>query len=353
MRACLWLALCWCLTATAADFTPPLGAEPTVGGERTQMLNLGSTHLSGHTDQWQREWLEPLLRRLQRWQPTLITVEGLSGAQCEMMRQDPARFGEVFDSYCRDVSAFQRALALTQAQADLSAAERLRNWPETPTAADRRQLLMLFLAAGEPASAMVQWLQLAEGERVAGDTLTDDAVDWMRDRRARLNESYDVGSELAARLGLERVYAVDDHTSDVLYRQLDPAYGPWQEARFAAIRESDAITQLIAREGSVVDGDSLLNYYRQMNAAGAQDAQVRADFGGAMADAHPRFGRLYAGWWETRNLRMMANFRELTAAHPGARVLNIVGASLKPWYDQWARQFGDVSVVDVAAILGR
>ena len=94
MRAWMWLALCWCLSATAADFTPPLGAEPAVGGERTQMLNLGSTHLSGHTDQWQRAWLEPVLRRLLRWQPTLITVEGLSGAQCEMMRQDPARFGE-------------------------------------------------------------------------------------------------------------------------------------------------------------------------------------------------------------------------------------------------------------------
>ena len=74
----------------------------------------------------------------------------------------------------------------------------------------------------------------------------------------------------------------------------------------------------------------------------------------AIADPHPkRFGRQYAGWWETRNLRMAANIREAVAIHPGVRVLNIVGSSHKPWFDQWARQMGDVEVVSAAAVLGR
>jgi len=35
------------------------------------------------------------------------------------------------------------------------------------------------------------------------------------------------------------------------------------------------------------------------------------------------------------------------------RVLNIVGASHKPWFDQWARQMGDVDVASAADVLGR
>src|SRR5690606_40671372 len=82
-------------------------------------------------------------------------------------------------------------------------------------------------------------------------------------------------------------------------------------------------------------------------------SDLQADFGGAFADQAPeRFGRYYGGWWETRNLRMVANIREAITPHPGARVLNVVGASHKPWYDQWARQMADVEVVDAREVLG-
>ena len=49
---------------------------------------------------------------------------------------------------------------------------------------------------------------------------------------------------------------------------------------------------------------------------------------------------------------MVANIREAITQHQGARVLNVVGASHKPWYDQWARQMADVEVVDAREVLG-
>ena len=49
---------------------------------------------------------------------------------------------------------------------------------------------------------------------------------------------------------------------------------------------------------------------------------------------------------------MAANIREAVAFHPGARVLNIVGSSLKPWFDRWARQMGDVQVASADEVLG-
>lgn len=338
----------------AAQFEPPLGARHAVGGPRTQILTIGSTHLSAHSGTWSAQWTELVNARLAAWAPTLITVEQLSGAQCEAMRANPMVHGETYASYCRDAGPYQRSLRLSQPQAAAEAERRLAAWPASPAPAERRALAMLFMAAGDPYSAMVQWLRLPAAERRAGDTLTEDAATYLSRPTGRLNETFDVAADVAARVGLERLYAVDDHTSDATDFSSDPGFGPWQMARYDAIRKGDAGRRLTTSEAAVVDAATLLAFYRAMNAPGATAAQIEADFGGAFADAHPRgYGRRYGAWWETRNLRMVSNIREATILHPGARVLNIVGASHKPWYDQWLRQMADVDVVDAAGVLGR
>jgi hypothetical protein len=337
-----------------AQYEPPLGARHAVAGPRTSMLTIGSTHLSGHSGTWSKEWLEPLTQRLVAYRPGLITVEQLSGSQCETMRNNPAVYGEVFEDYCRDATPYQRVLRMTQAQAAAEAERQLVAWPAAPTPVQRRHLAMLFLAAGDFGSAYVQWLRLPEPERRAADGLDEEALKFLTRANGRMNESYDVAAVVAARVGLERLYAIDDHTSDTIDLSADPDFGPWQQARYDRISASELGHRRNVDEAAVRDGASLLDYYRGMNAAHAQDAGIEADFGDAIADPHPkRFGRQYAGWWETRNLRMAANIREAVAIHPGVRVLNIVGSSHKPWFDQWARQMGDVEVVSAAGVLGR
>lgn len=340
--------------AAAAQFAPPLGDTPAVGGPRTQMLTLGSTHLSARSGTWSAAWVEPVNSRLAAWKPTIITVEQLSGAQCEAMRANPLVHGPTYEWYCRDAGPHQRSLRMTQAQAQAEAERRLAAWPASPPPTDRRDLAMLFMAAGDPYSAMVQWLRLPAAERRAADTLTDEAVKTLSRPTGRLNETYDIAADVAARAGLERLYAVDDHTSDATDFSSDPGFGPWQQARYDAIRASAVGRRFEAAEAAVVDASSLLTFYRTMNASNATDGQIRADFGGAFADPHPRgYGRRYGAWWETRNLRMVSNIREATILHPGARVLNIVGSSHKAWYDQWLRQMADVEIVDAAQVLGR
>lgn len=345
-------AIAACAAAPAgAQYAPPLGERPEVGGPRTRMLTLGSTHLSQHAD-WKREWLAPLNATLAAWQPQVVTVEALSGAQCEGMRATPQRYADVYGHYCPDATGFQRALKTTQAEAERDAMELLADWPDSPTPAQRRRLAMLFLAAGDRPSAQVQWLRLAEAERVAEDGLTPDALEVLDRSKRTMNESYDIAAVVAAASGLERIHSVDDHTADVLGEAYPEDFVDWQRAFFAGIREMPHAKAREAAWAGIGDADGVLAAYRAMNAAGAQDVQVRADFGGAFADGSPeRHGRHYAGWWETRNLRMVANIREAITPHPGARVLNIVGASHKPWYDQWARQMADVEVVDAHAVL--
>lgn len=102
----------------------------------------------------------------------------------------------------------------------------------------------------------------------------------------------------------------------------------------------------------VVDSPSLLRMYRHLNDPAILALQVQGDFGVALSDPRAApYGRQYAAWWDVRNLRMAANVRATMAEHPGARVLNIVGASHKLWYDGWMRQMSDLDVVPVAPYL--
>jgi hypothetical protein len=57
------------------------------------------------------------------------------------------------------------------------------------------------------------------------------------------------------------------------------------------------------------------------------------------------------GYWETRNLRMVANIRDVLGQTPGTRLLAIVGASHKPYYEAYLNLMHDVQLVDAEEVL--
>ena len=61
--------------------------------------------------------------------------------------------------------------------------------------------------------------------------------------------------------------------------------------------------------------------------------------------------RTYLAWWQTRGLRMAANVVEGAGNQPGAKVLVIVGASHKSYFDAYLDQMHDIEIVDVDTIL--
>ena len=61
--------------------------------------------------------------------------------------------------------------------------------------------------------------------------------------------------------------------------------------------------------------------------------------------------RRYLAWYQVRNLRMVANVMAAAAEAPGGRVLNIVGASHKPYFDAYLDQMHDVRLGDAEAVL--
>jgi hypothetical protein len=330
----------------------PRTLKDNVAGTPGEVLVLGTPHLSGLPDSFKPESLEPLLDRLARWKPAIITIEGVSGTDCELLiRYKPLYPGAA--DYCWDPSAAQKIVGLDMVAATVEADRLLGAWPANPSPADRRRLAALFLAGGERPSALVQWLRLSPAERHEGDGL-DAALVAVLDKAATgRNENFLLGSALAARLGLERVYATDDHSADGATASLDkdPGYG----AALQRIWDNPVVERRIAADKALeakLDGEGVLALYRSYNDPATMRMAFDSDFGAALADTSPQqYGRRYTGWWETRNLRMVANIRAAMAVQPGARTLAIVGASHKGYFEAYLNMMHDVRLVDAEAIL--
>lgn len=324
-------------------------------GPRAQVLVLGSTHLSEHFDEdFDPAMLEPLLDRLAAFAPDVITIESLSGIECDLYRRHPEAYKPAdVARFCFDPAPARAATGLDVPAATAAAAATLRDWPDAPTPAQRRRLASIFLAAGEPASALVQWWQLPGTGQRAGDGLDAALIELLQRRAALPNESVQVGARLAARLGLARVHAADDHTGsnigipeDEVEAYAAALYGAWGTA-------ADRMAPINTRLGELTKSGQLLATYREVNRPEASQTRVQSDFAAALAHAPSQpYGQMYVAAWETRNLRMVANIRAAFSTRPGARVLSIVGATHKPWFDSLLGQMQGVDIVDVHEVLG-
>lgn len=351
-----YAALLLTMSATAPPpYVPafdPGALKDNVAGTPNEALVLGSPHLSGLPADFAPESLEPLLARLAAWKPAIIAIEAVAGPDCErLLRYAPLYPGA--SDYCADPSAAQKALGLDMVAALIEADRLLRAWPAQPAPGDRRRLAALFLAGGEPASALVQWLRLPTGERRAGDGLDAELVTALDKLATRRNENFLIGSVLAARLGLERVYATDDHSADGANAALDK--DPGYAAAMQRIWDNPVVKTRLTEEKALEakrDGEGMLAIYRYYNRPATMRLAYDSDFGAALSDATPQnYGRRYAGWWETRNLRMVANIRAAMTAQPGTRTLAIVGASHKGYFEAYLNMMHDVRLVDAETIL--
>ena len=352
MTRALIAALLLCgLSNPAAAFDPRQHRAP-VAGQPTQVMVLGTPHLSEMDKSFDPATLSLLLDRLAAWKPDRIAVEGVSGQQCDMLRRYKALIPDVAEQYCWDNGPALAASGMDMPAALAEIDKRLANWPAQPTPAERRQLALLFLAAGDRASALVQWLRLPSPERRAADGLTPELAKVLDASIGRRNENYAIAAALATRLGHERLWLMDDHSSDYIVAEPGEAFGkamekiwnnPAGEARIAAGK---------AAQAAATSPAATLAMYRHYNDPAEAERAFTGDFGAAMANATPQqYGRRYLAWWETRNLRMAANIREAAAAIPGGRVLVLAGASHKGYLDAYLDMMHDMKVANSIEIL--
>lgn len=336
--------------AMAGDRYDPRALKGRFEGPATRVMVLGTAHLSQMPDNYRPEYLAPLLDRLAGYRPQIITIEGLSGPECELLVRYKALYPGVADDYCWDTDVARAATGLDVPAAEAKAASLLAAWPARPTPAQRRELAATFMAAGDRASAVVQWLRLDPGERHEGEGIDAPLLALIEKAAASRNENIAIAATLAARLGLERVYAVDDHTADRVTAGLGPGFEAAIQKVWSA--PNPAMKAYLDGQSGVNSGESLLAFYRFLNSEAAARGSIEGDMGAAMLQVTPEhYGRQYMAWWEVRNLRMVANIRQAFAGQPGARVLTLVGATHKAYFESYLDLMAEVELVDPLTVL--
>lgn len=152
-----------------------------------------------------------------------------------------------------------------------------------------------------------------------------------------------MAAQIAARAGLDRVWSVDDQSRYAGKASDDETYGAaltraWDNPATQA--QTDESAALNAQLGQP---NGLLGIYRAYNSPFYPSQASRSDWGAVLAEPSTEaFGRRYVSYWETLNLRMVANIREVLGRNPGTRMLAIIGASHKGYYEAYLSQMRDV-----------
>jgi hypothetical protein len=344
------LAVAPSFAAAAPAFDPRLHKKE-IAGRPAEVLVLGTLHLSELPSSTDAQIFQPLIDRLARYRPHIITIEALSGEECDTLQRFKSVHGaDTWETYCFDTAEVEKATRLSVPAATAEVDRTLAAWPRSPSPAQRRHLAMLFISANDRASALVQWLRLPAAERRAGDGLTRAMIETLERRGKPLNENYVIAAALAAKLGLERVYPVDDHTADTALDNNSPegkAYAnavqaAWNHEPPPAVRgEEDRL------EGGLRTGADVVALYRLLNAPQSQRDTIASDMGRAVSyQPSQPYGRQYVAWWETRNLRIAANIRSTLQHNPDARVLCVIGATHKGYLDAYLNMMQDIRLVD-------
>lgn len=326
-------------------------------GEPTRVLVLGTLHLAATPTTFNPAVLDELMRRLEGFDPDAIAIEALSGRSTAQMLQYEATFpgvAEHFNSGAIAAAALARATVnLEMPAAEAEARRTLAAWPDSPTPEQRRRLTSLFAASGELFSALVQWQTLPPAERIADENVSQALVDRLARYETWRGENAVIAVRLAVRLGLDRVYPTDDQADDPRptfeqdFRTFaqQPWYGEAGEVRAAAGLPADLESRLSTPAEA-------LSTYRLLNAQRIGVVYADTEWLAMINRQSPNdVGRERVAMWETRNLRMVANIREVAGHYPGGRVLVIVGAAHKPWFDHYLSQFSDIELVDTSAFL--
>lgn len=341
--------------AKAAPFDPRSYQDAHIGNP-TRVMVLGTPHLSGTSEGWDPSVLEPLLQRLADFKPDAIAIEALTGVGIHAMWAYRETFPDVATSYggrAMLIASMSRStLAMDMPQAEAEMRRTLAAWPATPTPPERRRLTALFAAAGDPNSALVQWWRLPESERIVDKSVSAQLARELETFGARRNENHLIAARLAARLGLERVHTMDDQ-SDEPDPSTDKAMSAFMaEPWLAELLASPSFKQLAESDSHLRTPAEALATYRMLNSAAAGRADADGQWLNMLNRPSPQqVGRRRVALWEVRNLRMIANIREVSARYPGGRILVVVGSAHKPWFDAYLQMMTDMEVVDTADVL--
>jgi hypothetical protein len=267
----------------------------------------------------------------------------------------------MIEAFCADAVALgadaQSALDLTWLEArsavySLLSQENLG----AGNAAEPASLIMYLLAAYDLPSALLHWSHRPGTVDLEGAGLPSESVQRIRRMADTPNEFFNIGVALAGRLGHRRLYSIDDHADDLLGLE----WGTWtalsQELQSSSVYEEFKASAYMAEAQSrlkeaAAAGD-LLALTRRINGGDYGRLDVESQWH-LFYKTHLPSGadRARVALWEARNFNIAARIMAVCAAHPGGRILVVIGVAHKPFLDEYLGDSMEVKLVSFEDLL--
>lgn len=330
----------------AASADSPIQALKQHMEHPAEVLVLATPHLSG-VEGVKASHVEGVIAALSGFAPRAVIVEALPPHTIEAMQQQADQHPEALDAFVgprfKELALdSQRVLAITPAEARQALASECA--PALPVTAET-SLRCIRLAAASWDKPWADYLAWRHGLEWASDVPGGMLGDRIGRLAASTNENELIGARLANRFGLPRLYGMDDHPGE-------DVYGPVFAPLMAAIGQSKAyasfktgarvIKEAGERTRQAVASRDLLPLYRWFNSPEHSRLVLDEEWRLFVDRDLPRSpGQARIALWDVRNLAMVSNVMRVVSHHPGERVLVIVGASHKPFFDDYlARSIG-------------
>lgn len=326
--------------------------------QKTQVLVLGTSHLSAIRECFSPDALTSLLLELRRFAPDAIAVEKVSSADIEEMEWRSGFYSEIVDVFDGDRfkagKQMQKFLSLSRSQAE-KRAETFLLRADTINDTERIELIKLLIASYEYSTAVLQWSYLTNRTGIESGVLPENIADELNRNQPSANEIYSIGANLARSTGLSRLYYIDDHYDETLLNEfsdeLITQLKDNSEHKALASSTFHAETMKELKE-ACRDGEKMLNHYRRLNSQeyGKKDVEEQWDVW-LRTKLPSGLDRRRLALWEMRNLRIAANIRELSARYPGKKILIIIGAGHKPFLESYLTKMIDLELVGFESIV--
>lgn len=356
MRSSLIVLAACCLAAPlcAEEFDPSAYRQQV--DNPTQVMVLGTAHLSNAEEGWDPAVLDLLLDRLASFAPDIITIENQPGPTTHKLWAYRAVMPEAAATYAGRAMAMATTAGLSldmdMPQAEAALRQAIGKLGDSPAPAERRRLAALSAAAGDPYSALVQWWHLAPAERVAGDGISRRLAAQLDELGQESEEGVLIAVKLAVRLGLPRVYQTDSQEDDVFTTEEADLFAQKVFPSLVQTITADPLVQQRGKVDEMTTPEGTLDAYRRLNDPSIERRLADLEWLGVINRPTERdVGRKRMAAWEARNLRMAANIREAAARAPGGKVLVIVGATHKLWLEAYLGMMSDVEIVSTDQVL--
>jgi hypothetical protein len=308
---------------------------------QTEVLVLGTSHLSEYRDELRPEHLQRLIALLVDWAPTHVAVESLAADEIALLAELEAHdsaAAQVLDMFGRGTLTAGRTMQRVLGVDRVAAGRNARAMAAHDVLSDDERVVLtgLLIAAYEYNSATLQWSRLPEEVRRRDGPLPPELRDALNRRLGSASEIVTLALPVARSLGLPLLHSMDSQfdgvrTLSVPREQLYALLTHPDRARLqdAAAREhADHV-----RREAFAAGD-LLAMYLYANSDAHHGGDV-TQWNWLFEPEHASgLGRLRYALWELRNMRQAMHIIDIAATGGAERLLVIVGSAHKPYLDR-------------------